>query len=139
MANWYGSARSNYFRVKDEAAFRALADRLQLGIWEEDGTIGKLFAIYPANENDGWPSSIRNEAANDWDETDVVDELAPHLADGQVAVLQCVGAEKLLYLTGQSIAFNSTGETVTVDINDIYAKAAEHFKVAPEAITHAES
>ncbi len=31
MADWYGTARSNYFRVKDEAAFRKEAESLGLG------------------------------------------------------------------------------------------------------------
>jgi len=54
MANWYGRARSNYFAVKDEAAFRAWAAKRGLEVWEEmeekpaDGKDPrKLFGVAP--------------------------------------------------------------------------------------------
>lgn len=135
MANWYGSARSNYFRVKDDTAFRAMAKSVGLGVWENDED-KSLLAVYPLdNDSGGWPSSKFNEATNDYDEIDLADEIAPHLAEGEVAVLMEVGAEKLRYLSGTAIAVNHKGETTAVSLDDIYALAAKTFKVDVEDIT----
>lgn len=47
MANWYGSARSNYFRVKDRDAFLAWAEELGLTVMHtKDGS--DLFGIHRA-------------------------------------------------------------------------------------------
>lgn len=134
MANWYGTSRSNYFRVKEEAAFRQWADNLHLGIFEHDQDHG-LFAIHPGDwcDNGSWPSC---DLETD-EEIDIADQLSKHLAEGQVAVLMTAGAEKLRYITGYAIAVNADGDVVSVSLDDIYAKAAESFKVAESAITQA--
>jgi len=36
MSNWYGTSRSNYFRVKDETSFRKWTDCLGIGIFKHD-------------------------------------------------------------------------------------------------------
>lgn len=53
-------------------------------------------------------------------ELDWARELSPHLAEGEVAVLQEVGADKLKYLFGGAIAVNHRGEELRPDIDDIY-------------------
>lgn len=98
MANWYGSARSNYFKVKDEAAFVAWAESMDLEIIRnDDGLVGLL----PGDTEDGdWPQQWYDADDNELDDPlDVPTGLRPHLADGQVAFLFTVGAEKLRYLT----------------------------------------
>jgi hypothetical protein len=57
MANWYGSARSNYFRVKDRDAFLKWADGRGLGVFRNEES-RDLFAIYGGESTgDGsWPS-----------------------------------------------------------------------------------
>src|SRR6185312_6909258 len=98
MANWYGSARSNYFRVKDTDAFLRWAERRGLGIFKNDQA-PDILAIHPGDTTDsgGWPSyDLENE-----EELDLVSELAEHLAPGQIAILLEIGAEKLRYLTGR--------------------------------------
>jgi 3-deoxy-D-arabino-heptulosonate 7-phosphate (DAHP) synthase class II len=57
------------------------------------------------------------------DEIDVASELAPHLAEGSVAVLEQVGAEKLRYLSGWAEAVNHRGEKILVTLDDVYEKA----------------
>ena len=134
MANWYGSSRSNYFRVKNPTEFNAWADEMNLTVWPKDDH----FAIAPdAYSDDGdWPSQRFNEDSNDYEEIDIPAQLAPLLADGEVAVLQSVGAEKLRYLTGWAIAVHSSGETERVSIDDIYKMASERWGASPTTATY---
>jgi len=83
MANWYGTDRSNYFRVKDKVAFLKWADGRKLGVFKNEES-RDLFAIYGGeNTDDGsWPSyDVEGDT-----EIDLVTELAQHLPKGQVAV-----------------------------------------------------
>lgn len=124
MANYYESARTNYFRVKDEAAFRAFAERFDLEIREENGT----FALFPSENSDGGFLLIDSETD---EELDLADEIAKHLADDSIAVVMGSGHEKLRYVGGWAVAINSKGETATVNLNDIYAKAEAQFGIKP--------
>ena len=130
MANYYATARSNYFAVKDEAAFREWADRLGLTILEPDprskATDGiRRFGIAPGNccDNGGWPDSTYDADEDEVDEFDLTEELGPHLADDEVAVLMAVGNEALRYVTGTAVAVNSRGKTVSIDLDTSYDAA----------------
>jgi hypothetical protein len=95
MANWYGSSRSNYFRVKDGDVFLKWAEERGLGVFKNKEEAG-LFAIHGGESTDdgSWPSfDVEGDT-----EIDLVTELAQHLAKRQIAVLLEVGAEKLRYL-----------------------------------------
>ncbi len=141
MANHYATARSNYFAVKDEAAFREWAGLMGLAVLEPDHrakTAGGIrrFGIAPGNsgDNGSWPDSTYDADADEVDEFDLTEELAPHLADGEVAVLMEVGNEALRYVTGTAIAVNSRGKTVSINLDAIYDAAR---KLGPN-ITRAE-
>lgn len=134
MANWYGSSRSNYFRVKDEGAFREWVYEVGLEVLEGEGG---LRGIAPSRMSDSgdWPTcaSVESDDPDERDERDVdiANELSTHLAEGEVAVLLTIGAEKLRYLTGYAVAVNWKGEIVSVGLDDIYAKAFEAFGIQP--------
>ena len=130
MANWEGYARSNYFKVKDEEKFRAWATGLNLEIYEEGG----LFGI--ASEDGDWPDQRENEETGESESIEIVDELAALLEDGEIVVFQCIGHEKMRYLNGHATAFNSAGECIDLDLDDIYDKAKRRFNVT--AITLAQ-
>lgn len=135
MANWYGTAHSNYFRVKEPNAFVQWTEQHGLGVFRSERG-PDVFAIHPGNDSDsgGWPSY---DMEND-EELNLVAELARHLAPGQVAILLEVGAEKLRYLTGQAIAVNASGHVAEVTLQGIYRKAARAFHIPESEITHAE-
>jgi hypothetical protein len=141
MANYYATARSNYFAVKDEQAFREWAGRLGLTVLEPDhrdkSADGiRRFGIAPgaSDDNGSWPDSTYDADADELDEFDLTEELAPHLADDEVAVLMEVGNEALRYITGTAVAVNSRGRTATVSLDTIYRAAR---KLGPN-ITRAE-
>jgi hypothetical protein len=130
MANYYATARSNYFAVKNEDAFRQWADLLGLTIMEPshrekvaDGI--RRFAITPGDhaDNGGWPDSLYDEEMDEVHDVNVQEQLAAHLADDEVAVLIQVGSEKLRYVDGSAVALNSRGENVSIDLWYIYELA----------------
>ena len=142
MANWYGAARSNYFRVKDEEAFKEeMADLAGVDVRHRDepappaacggaadpnAPTVRRFAIFD-DYGEGWPAPTRDVFDEEGDrvgeeELDLFDLVASHLAEGEVAVFQEAGAEKQRYVTGFALAVNHTGDTITVDIDDIYDK-----------------
>ncbi len=124
MANWYGTARSNYFRVKDKQKFTEWAtsiDGLEL-IEDEEGRVG-LGCNH--DYSGGWPDLVYNQDTDDYEEIDVVKSVAAHLQEGSVAVFMEVGAEKMRYVTGWAVAVNHKGDTARVSLDDIYKQAAE--------------
>ena len=126
MANYYATARSNYFAVKDEASFQQWAESTGLKILNSShshqNTDGiRRFAITPdSGDENGWPSHRENETTEEYEDLDLYDELAPHLKDGEVAVLMEIGNEKLRYLCGFATAVNSAGQTVSMSLDGIY-------------------
>ena len=98
MADWSGTARSNYFEVKDLAAFKTWLESHSLSLLEDDADLSKpstKVGFTAANTDHGvWPSSIWNEETDENEEFDLVSELWQHLVEGQVAVLMEVGSEK---------------------------------------------
>lgn len=128
MANYYCTARTNYFRVKDADAFNKWIEQfsgVETIVHKTQGTVGVLF-------DDGVPN-CRWETEKDTDgnehdvdvEVDFMDELAEHLADNEVAILQEAGAEKLRFINGYAVAINNKKETKQINLDDIYALAKE--------------
>lgn len=134
MSNWYGAARSNYFRVKDVEAFEAWADERGLQVITQGFGNKRLYGIYPEGTDDGsWPSLIYDEALGEHVDCDIYEEIAAHLAEGEIAVLVVTGAEKLRYLTGCAAAVHSSGDMLLLSINDIYDLAKAKWGVEPTA------
>jgi len=121
MANYYATARSNYFRVYNAASFEAWCNKRHLDFWTKQfDDVGKRYAISLGQDCEGgWPNyEIEQDA-----EIDFFAELAEHLDKGDVAVLVEVGSEKLRYLIGEAIAVNSKGRMIRVTLDEIYDKA----------------
>jgi hypothetical protein len=137
MSDWYGTSRSNYFRVKNLKKFKALCTRWGVEFIEKDDAPG-FVGFLGRSEYGGLPSNITEEAelgeVRELDSDDFYKELAEHLKDGEVAVMMESGAQKHAYITGFAIAINSKGETVSISLNDIYEKA----KALGKNITKAE-
>jgi hypothetical protein len=126
MATYTSSARTNYFRVKDVNAFNKWIKQfrgLETIVQERQGTVGILF-------DDGvptyrWGTIEGDEIDFNEVEIDFMEELALHLADEEVAVLQEVGAENLRFVNGYAIAVNNKGERRDISLENIYDLAKE--------------
>lgn len=127
MANYYGTARSNYFRVKDGRKFEEEMAKYPVEVITKtkDLPSGDPITLYGllGSEEYGWPSQHFDEETNDIVEYELIDIVSKHLAKDSVAIFMEVGAEKMRYLNGYAIAINSKGQTKTVSIDDIYQLA----------------
>lgn len=133
MANYYGTARTNYFRVKNRKKFKEYVDTIPDAVLidHKDADGRMMYGYYMANEYGSFPSWLYDEETGDEIEIDIVTDIVPHLAKGEIAIFMECGAEKCRYLTGNAIAINSEGKHVSVDINDIYALAAKKLGGVP--------
>lgn len=111
MTDWVGTARSNYFEVKDEVVFRDWANDNGLEVVADDK--GR-FAIL------GDPHGFGRFNDEDYE---CHEHLAPHLKDGHVAVLIKAGGAESYLASGRSVAVNSKGESVSFWLSDIYDRA----------------
>lgn len=122
MANWYGTCRSNYFRVKDDAAFVDFLAPFDVEHITKD-VDGVLLHGFIALGEDGSMPQHWGENMDQDEPTTLIDVLAPHLADGEVALAMEVGAEKARYLSGHAWAVSSNG---TVEFVDLYITPVEY-------------
>jgi len=133
MSNYYGYARSNYFKVKDKEQFKQLCSNLNVEMIEKDDKVGFI-----CSEDDcgSLPSSVYDEINEDDVDIDLIDEISNHLVEGEVAVMMESGHEKLCYVTGYAVAVNWKGEEISISLNDIYEKAQK--ELGGENISRAE-
>jgi hypothetical protein len=135
MANYYATARSNYFKVKDVAAFELWCAAVGLEVIKAgDDNDPELVGFLDGNPDGGGFPSSRYGDDDELIEIDLAQELAAHLQDGWVAVLMEAGAEKHRYVIGWALAVNSNGDVRDISINKIYDLA----KPLGEHITKAE-
>jgi len=119
MANFYATARSNYFRVKDYDAFEKALEPVGIEIVRKDDMV----MVHPDYANDsGWPSCYYDDETYEEVSFDIVDVIQKHIAEGECAVLIQVGNEKLRYLDGFSMAITSD-EIVSINLVNIYEQA----------------
>jgi hypothetical protein len=138
--NWYGSARSNYFRVKDLTDFQKFCDENVPGAEivhhdeNESGTYKMVgvddremppVEVHPLTallfrEEGGLPTQIEIDDT----EYEFIDVISTHLVKGEVAIFMESGAEGMRYVSGHAIAVTWDGRTEYVSLNDIYDKAA---------------
>ena len=119
MANYVATARTNYFQVKDDDKFDADLEGFSLEV-EKDNEGN--FMLYIA-DGDGWGPRW-NEKRDEYEDEDIMDVVAKHLADDWVAVFMESGAEKARYVSGYAVAVNNKGERETVSLDNIYPLAA---------------
>lgn len=139
MANYYGNARSNYFHVKDEAAFMTDMEDLSGIDIVKDRDDPSLFCIL-GNDADGcnWNVLSNTDDSDDYESVDLPWRIMKHLPDNEVAVFIEAGSEKLRYIFGAAVAVNNKGETVAISLSDIYTQAKEELTDQSKDISLAE-
>jgi hypothetical protein len=143
MANWYGSARSNYVRITDIDALKQ--DLAPLGgvriVDKKDPETGEtLYAFLGDDQDSGdFPSSYFDEEAEDSVEVDFAKMVMKFVPVGECLILMVCGAEKLRYITGFSTAYswrkNPNGSRTLrvkqVSLEDIYYLVQRDWKIKP--------
>lgn len=129
MANYYATARSNYFRVNNAIAFQQWCAKRHLDCWMKPYIDNAdKYAISPnANTDSGWPYFELDENGDDF-EIDIYKELSEHLHPKDIAVLIQVGNEKLRYLTGEAVAVHASGRIDKLHLEEIYERAMENIE-----------
>ena len=125
MANYYGVGRTNYFRVKDEAAFLSDLEEIEgVRIHDEIRKDGQRWFMLMDDNDDGWCLSWKDErkdAAEIW----LPEVIARYLIDDEVAIIMESGHEKYRYVSGWAVAINNKGDFKQLTLNDIYDLAKE--------------
>lgn len=129
MANYYATARSNYFRVRNVEKFRDWVQSIPgLRILEKevDGEVQYFGICARDTDSGGWPGHRFAQTPDENDtELDLLTELSKHLVPDSVAVLMEAGHEALRYVVGHAQAVDCHGNVVEVSLNDIYAEARQ--------------
>lgn len=115
MANFYGTGRSNYVRVKDIAAAQESLKPFELEVHVHPMQTDALMVSNQDSGSldlNGWSES-GEELLMDWG-----DWCEEHLLEGQILVLNTTGAEKLRYISGYAAAYNHKGECAYVNLDE---------------------
>lgn len=126
MANYTGTARTNYVTLTDLAGAMAYLAPFTIEVVERDGKHALLDAH---GDGGGWPTHEIDDDGNDI-EFDFV-EFMQFVSAGEVLVFMEAGAEKQRYVFGCASAYvkhpdGSVGvHSITLD--DIYGQAVEEF------------
>lgn len=126
MSIWYGTARTNFVRVKDVEA--AIADLQPFGNKIHRHPAEKD-AIMISGDDDSGDFSTTGYDSNEEDiELDWGDWSEKHLKEGQILVMHSAGADKLRFVSAWGSAFNHKGEWVNLSLSEALDKAiAEKF------------
>lgn len=132
MANFTGAQRSNYVIFKPEK-LEEVREYLEQFSVELSPNLNQpeFYCLLPSNnyEDIFSSSSIEEDVQLD------LGRVAQQMLEGQVLVVMLAGHEKLRYISGCAEAWNWKGESVYLDLSDIYKKAAEAFQVNQDSIT----
>lgn len=133
MANYYGSARTNWFKVSAEKVeeFKRYFTRLSVKVESDDE--GR-FALFSEDES-GWPNYDPND--DNMESIGFAEQILPWLAPGEVSIMMEVGSEKLRYLNGYACAVHANGEVEAVSLEDAILERAK--AKWPEAVITAPS
>lgn len=125
MTDFIQSAYSNDFVVKDYDTFAEATTKLPLFLYQVDAEKEPNRVYFFDEDGNGIPTYVWDEEINDEVEVNIVDMIAPHLVDGEVAIFTSVGSEGLRYITGSALAFNNKQEVREICLDNIHNLAEE--------------
>jgi hypothetical protein len=165
MANYYAAARTNYVSLKEGLTvedFRGHIDAIGLPsveVIEKNGKVGLLSedpdsGSFPSFLCPEWETEddlknlsqalgIPAEGLKDMEEIEFswAAHIMPLVKEGEVFIVMESGAEKLRYIVGFAEAYVRQGDEVkftSINITEIYSKAAVEFGIPVEQIEPAE-
>lgn len=117
MSEYICTTRTNYFHVKDPAAFRDFMGRVHgsvdfITLWQEQDDEGRPVFGFGTH---GAISGLKNAEADDDDTLDesaydeFIQGLQEHVAENDAVILLEAGHEKLRYVTGAATILTNTG------------------------------
>ena len=141
MANYYGSFRSNYVKLKEgkHKLFEDILDRYNLTFMSKDFDGIEHVGLMDDDMDGGgipWYYTVEDEKTGQFEDTDINwSEFGPLMEDGQVLHITEVGQEKMRYLTGFAMFIRSDGKIKTVNIADKPASVRNFIKKHNATVT----
>jgi hypothetical protein len=132
MSYFITAARSNYFQVRNVAAFCAAIAGAGLDVEVlEHERLADYVRLKASFDDGGFPKGDEGD--------ELVGLLQQHLAPGAVAVLMEVSTDdEERFVSGNAVAIAAEGRPVQMNLDDIYRRAARRFCVPVDAISRAE-
>ncbi len=131
MADWYVTARSNYFKVRDNENFGTFMQQLP-GMTAEHKVKDNAWWVRGSDYSNGeFDWTIYDEDCEPDDSVNAMVELASHLQEGEVAIFFEISSERLRYITGRSLAIAWNGEITIINLSDIYDLVATKYNIIP--------
>lgn len=124
MANYYATARTNYFRVKDIEAFKEEMSTIPMEVITRKVGEETLVGVISLDDA-GMPYSVYDVDTDTDYEIEWQDIFKKHLQDDEVAVIVEVGNESARYVRGYAEAFNNKGDCVSLSLDNIYTMAKQ--------------
>ena len=146
MANYEGTWRSNYFRVKDVAAFKkAIAYIAGVKVLEDRPAYGAqspgpYVVLLPDDSSDSqdFPEIYLEEESDEPQDIDWHSIFEEHLQEDSIVVIMCCGHEKLSCLYGTAVAYDHSGRNISLDLNHIYRMIEERWGAGYFEVTRCE-
>jgi len=125
MANYYETARTNYFQVKDLEKFEKWVEQfgnpsVEKGYHNNDGKICLLWG------DDGYQDWGYDEDHEETNES-FRDGVGDFLMKDSILVVMGAGNEKMRYVQGWAYAVNHKGECESISIDEIYGMAEQRW------------
>lgn len=127
--NYYETARTNTVKIKDMEGLIRGVGKINLEINERDDGVCFLAEC-------GWPEWTADEDGNETS-FDPETDICPYMEEDQVLVIMSSGYEGVRYVTGWAKAYNAKGESVYIELEDIYDKACKEFNLPAGSIKSA--
>jgi hypothetical protein len=137
MANYQGTARSNFFRVTDVVGLRQWVSSFEVSVQVHPAN-PEYAMLFPTTDDGGWPTwRLEDEETGQEVEFDPVEHICPFLAEGEVVILIEIGAEKLNYVSGFARAFTWDGRHIALSLSDIYGRVEKELGIPQEQFADA--
>lgn len=125
MANYYETARTNYFQVKDLEKFKEWIKqfsnpRVEKGYHEDDGKICLIW------DEDGYQDWGYDDDGNETEQS-FRDCVGDYLTEDSIIVVMGAGNEKVRYVQGWAFAVNHKCECESISIDEIYTMAFQRW------------
>lgn len=124
MADYVGTASTNWFTVNDIAVLgkelEKLNDGIQMKVNETDGRV--MLFVNDRKGFGGWPTVLhRDDGTMECIDFPVI--VSKHLSDGEVATFAEVATDELGCPYGRAVAIDNKGRKVDIGLDDVYKKA----------------
>ena len=138
MTTLFSKARSNYVHIADiNGLIASLRPFPQIRIVADPTNTTLMCFMVRDSDQNGWPTMSEDEDGHET-EFDVTKHICPFLEQDQVMIMMEVGYEEQRAPSGFAVAYNQTGQRCSVNLQSIYAAAAQTFKVPVQSISRCE-